>query len=51
MWDSKPKNITSAILGLEAKIAPTFGLEQCSINESWKQCSINESWKKIEEAL
>ena len=27
MWDSKPKKITSATLGLEAKIAPTFGLE------------------------
>ena len=24
MWDSKPKKITSAILGLEAKIAPTI---------------------------
>ena len=23
MWDSKPKKITSATLGLEAKIAPT----------------------------
>ena len=24
MWDSKPKKITSATLGLEAKIAPTI---------------------------
>ena len=24
MWDSKPKKITSATLGLEAKIAPTL---------------------------
>ena len=24
MWDSKPKKITSAILGLEAKTAPTM---------------------------
>ena len=24
MWDSKPKKITSATLGLEAKIAPTY---------------------------
>ena len=27
MWDSKPKKITSATLGLEAKIAPTINIK------------------------
>ena len=26
MWDSKPKKITSATFGLEAKIAPTVSV-------------------------
>ena len=29
MWDSKPKKTTSATLGLEAKIAPTYTFYNC----------------------
>ena len=51
MWDSMPKKITSATLGLEAKIAPTntlidiygvvpiFGTEKKKIWETWQKIS------------
>ena len=38
MWDSKPKKITSATLGLETKIAPTVGfLFFCNFNPKKKK--------------